>query len=747
MEKNFLSYKTSSIIRWFRSLANCIAVAAIMMSLMANATNATDSYIESSGVSGISTGYHLKPSTRIEVDFQLTDMTQTDQARLFGADYNNTELKMACCVYISGVYLVYGVGNGTTWNSIWMKDSGGNYLLHDAGRHTAVLDFPNELHRYVTGGSDTATYGDPLAGKYTGEEATQPIALFATKNATGFQRPAKMRIYGVKIYEYGDLVHDFVPCVRDGVVGFKDVHGTGGFICNPAAETSFSAGGDVLVETSPYVATPADNSNASRRLYLDTHYYATANTRLELDYALTDTRTSGDTWYMFAGWGRFCGFLNDNGMGFCLAGNNWKTGIASSVANLPGVRRTIFLDGANEKCGVITAGYTNAVTTATTNAVYASTRTIKLSANDNPGEQYYPSMKIYGCRIYESGTMVRDFRPCVIGPAEDGSAVVGMKDVLTGDFAVYPNATSEKRLTCGGVIQASPYYVESLRADNRYIDTGYLVTPNTKVALDYAPAEARVSGDTWYLFGGTGAKRFVALIQNGGFGFSNDTWNHLGLGMAAEASYVNVRRTIILDNPAALGVVMTKGVTNLSHAVDSAVGKDYGTKSLKVSALADANGHFASIRIYGCKIWEKENGEYVLKRDYVPAVVDGEPGLQDILPGGEFKPGASTASSPITYGGIFPIEVSQSARKLTSRNTATLTASALGATSYRWLKNGEPVDGGNNGTLTVRWNKSTPTDIYQAIAQATIDDMTVESEPSDELAIENIPIGTRIIIR
>ena len=725
-----------------RKIPSFIATVAILMSVTANAVIVIDPYIESSGVSGISTGYYLKPSTRIEVDFELTDIEQTNQARLFGADYNNVELKMSCCVYISGDYLVYGVGTVSSWAGLWMKDAGDNYLLHDTDRHTAVFDFQNGVHRYVTDGSDTATIVD--RNRYT-DESTQPIALFASKTATGFHRPAKMRIYRTKIYESGVLVHDFVPRIMDGIVGFKDVHGTGGFICNPAAEASFTAGGGAMEETSPYVATPAGNSDASRRLYLDTHYYATVNTRLELDYALTDTRTSGDTWYLFSGSFRFCGFLNDGGQGFCLAGDKWVQNVASSVANLPGVRRTIFLDGANEECGVITAGYTNEVKAATTNAIYSNSRTIKLSVPDGLGTQYYASMKIYGCRIYESGTMVRDFRPCVIGPAQDDSVVVGLKDELTGDFADYPNATSEKRLTCGGVIQASPHYVESLRADNRYIDTGYLVTPNTKVALDYAPAEARVAGDTWYLFGGAGAKRFVALIQNGGFGFSNDSWNQLNLGMAAEASYVNVRRTIILDNPAALGVVVTKGVTNLSHAVDSAVGKDYGTKSLKLSALADANGHFASIRIYGCKIWEKENGEYVLKRDYVPAVVNGVAGLQDILPNGEFKPGTGTTS--LTYGGLFPIDVGQTVRKLSNRNQATLMAYALGATSYRWTRNGETIDDENGATLTVEWRKGPSIDTYRAIAQFTVDEMTVEGEPSEELIIENLPAGTCFMIR
>ena len=54
---------------------------------------AEDAYVESSGVAGISTGYHLKPSTRIEVDFALTTLEQAQGARLFGADYNNAKLR------------------------------------------------------------------------------------------------------------------------------------------------------------------------------------------------------------------------------------------------------------------------------------------------------------------------------------------------------------------------------------------------------------------------------------------------------------------------------------------------------------------------------------------------------------------------------------------------------------------------------------------------------------------------------
>ena len=137
----------------------------------------------------------------------------------------------------------------------------------------------------------------------------------------------------------------------------------------------------------------------------------------------------------------------------------------------------------------------------------------------------------------------------------------------------------------------------------------------------------------------------------------------------------------------------------------------------------------------------------MLKRDYVPAVVNGVAGLQDVLPGGAFE--ASGSASPLTCGGVFDVMVTQSAQKISSKQTATLVASAIGATSYRWLKNGEPVEGGEGGTLTVRWRKpkNVPTDVYQAVAVYTVGDATMEGEASEAMTIEYEPSGMIIPIR
>lgn len=711
---------------------------------------AEDAYIESDGTSGILTGYKLKPASRVAVDFALTTTEQASGARLFGADRSHTALKMSGSFYIGGgenTLWVIHLGNGEKYDSVWPKDGNGDFITLDTDRHTIVIDYPNPPHLYITGSVTNEVPNKDFTPESFTNEAIEPIALFARQNASGaFEKLCKARIFGVKIYESGALVHDFAPCLKDGMPGFKDIAGDGGFICNPVAETSFTHGGDILVDESAYVATPAgNNTDSDKHLYIDTGYCPAGNMRLELDYALTEAQSSG-TWYLFSGTSRFCSYLSGAGIGYGVLSTWGSKSIAKSVSNRPGVRRTTILDIPNKSAMVVTAGYTNDTLAITNTSTYAQTATIKL-ATIADANNYFASMKIYGCRIYEAGTLVRDFRPYVIGPAQDGSAIVGLKDEVTGTFISYPDATASKRLTCGGKMEL-PSYVETLRADSRYIDTGYLVTANTKVALDYAVAGERGASDTWYLFGAQGDSTFTALINKNGFGYNNGSW-HLSAGMATEASLANVRRTVVLDNPAALGVVTTEGVTNLVTAVDDPTGRTYGTKkTLKLATPHDEKTHFATIRIYGCRIWEKENGGYVLKRDYVPAVENNVAGLRDATGSDTtFRVCASTAASPLTYGGVFTPVVAQTAAKVMHGNTVTLTATAPGATSYSWYRNGEEIPGETSSSLDVLWRRGGETDTYAARSVYAVDAATIESGESESVAVENVTPGLAVIIR
>ena len=703
-----------------------------------------DPYLATTGNSGnggeslyVDTFWKVTASTRFELDYALLDdFTGSESWYLFGGSSETPWFT----AFISGNASAPGAGfaNGTSGSGAnWKTGHLGAGANAKGVRHTAIVDNANNWVGIMTAGLTNSQSTATSAASF--QSGTIKIASHVNK-----KNFAPIKIYGYRIFESGVKVHDYTPMRKGGQLGFKDSV-TGAFFADEHTILLTAGGNMPEDEEDGYVATPSGNS----AYYIDTEYYATSNTCCMLDCALTDevTGSAYDSLFCGAGSSYFMAFINPSS-GF---GGQTFTAVAGIVGindvNNTNIRRTFVLDAFNKVAYCTTAGLTNGIAAVPQSTERQRNKTIKIGAKFD-GADNFAALKVYGCKIYEEGVLVRDFRPCVIGPAQDGTIVAGLKDSLTGAFATYPNATSANRLDCGGKIDCPPY-VETLRSDKRYIDTGYSVTANTKVALDYAPVVARTGDDTWYFFGASGSKRFVALINKNGFGFSNDTWNHLGVGMATEASLANVRRTIILDNPAALGVVETEGVTNISRTVDSAVGKTYGTTSLKIAAPADGNGHYATIRIYGCKVWEKEDGEYVLKRDYVPAVVNGVAGLQDILPGGEFKACASSATTPLTYGGAFTPTVTLSAAKVVKGRNVTLTAYAPGATSYRWLKNGNPVDGGTNGTLTVRGRspKDNPADTYQVIAIYAIDGLTAESELSAEVTIENLPLGTMFSVR
>ena len=110
---------------------------------------------------------------------------------------------------------------------------------------------------------------------------------------------------------------------------------------------------------------------------------------------------------------------------------------------------------------------------------------------------------------------------------------------------------------------------------------------------------------------------------------------------------------------------------------------------------------------------------------------------------------SKTLSGIPTAVSVAAPEVSQNKTKVYARQTVTLTASATDAASYRWLKNGNPIEGGTDGTLTVNWRspKTAPTtDTYQAVAVYAVNGSTVESGASTTMTIENLPMGTVISV-
>ena len=87
-------------------------------------------------------------------------------------------------------------------------------------------------------------------------------------------------------------------------------------------------------------------------------------------------------------------------------------------------------------------------------------------------------------------------------------------------------------------------------------------------------------------------------------------------------------------------------------------------------------------------------------------------------------------------------------------SSVSLTAYAPGATSYRWLRDGQPIGGGTDGVLDAEWARGgTKTDVgyvhtYQAIA--VFNDfygVNRESELTEAATVTSVPLGTVLSIK
>ena len=702
---------------------------------------AEDAYVESSGVAGISTGYHLKPSTRIEVDFALTTLEQAQGARLFGADYNNAKLKMALGFYI-GVndntrYWVFGFGNESGWDACWPKDSSGNYVFADTSRHVITYDFPAGCHTYYTDGKKIAWQTD---GRSYTSEATAPITLFSTTDNSGKERPSKARIYGVKIYEKVDdeyvLVRDFKPCVATGrmgmpagvsVAGFKCAV-TGGFIGNAENHSSFTAGEKTPAEkvSLAYVDTGAVDNKG----YIDTRYIPTVNTRCEIDYSLNSAPSASGWLFSASGDGAYYGVYLRGGYENSYYGHNgtgWHKPLAANGALTLDTPRTVVLDYPANKFLVCSGIVTNAypVTAyAATGKTY--TGSIRLGTKYNASDEF-ASIKIYGFRIFEDGKLVRNFVPCKM----DG--VAGLHDLETGLFVACAKPLGA--LDAGGDINVkmSPY-IETALGQKQYLNTGHIPTINTRIEVDYALASAYTSG-TWNIFRGKldSDDYFTCYHNANGFGAKNaGGWPGVHKDFA---NVPKVRRTAILDNYHDKGALVTANVTNYSVTTANTTSLSGVGAAIWLSST-QAGDEYGSLRIFACRIFEADKIVY----EYLPSVkADGSVGLQDTR-STKFIPVLSKSdSNPQVYGGAFPCTVTPATKKLPFGSTVTLAAAAPGAKSYRWLKNGVPVEGGMDGKLVVDWSKGEEMDVYQAMAVFEVDGVRVEGEASAGATVTNLP--------
>lgn len=166
--------------------------------------------------------------------------------------------------------------------------------------------------------------------------------------------------------------------------------------------------------------------------FIDTGFVPTANTRVVMDFQLTD-----------AGTGNRCLFGVNGQFSFRWYGS-------SSVFRSNGNKSTDFPTGID---GTARHKVDKTATACTLDGEYSVTTTagtvtynLYLLAQNSDGSSFTnpASAKLYSCQIYESGSLVRDFVPCT-----NAAGTVGVYDTANGVF--YASGNAAATFTSGGV--------------------------------------------------------------------------------------------------------------------------------------------------------------------------------------------------------------------------------------------------------------------------------------------------------
>ena len=227
------------------------------------------------------------------------------------------------------------------------------------------------------------------------------------------------KIYSCQIYDNGSLVRDYVPCINnDGTIGlWDDVNSV--FYGNSGTGT-FAAGPVIAIAADESEITKLEYIQSTGTQYIDTGFKPNQNTRVLCEFLTKSSNTS-----LFGSqeaWGSKSYSFGSNTASF---GANWTTSLSFN----DGVKHIV--DFKNNSISVDDNVLLN----------YSGTFQINydmyvLANNEKDTTVYYSSAKLYSCKIYDNGTMIRDY---IAAKLSDGT--VGLYDKLNG--LLYINAGTD----------------------------------------------------------------------------------------------------------------------------------------------------------------------------------------------------------------------------------------------------------------------------------------------------------------
>ena len=420
-------------------------------------------------------------------------------------------------------------------------------------------------------------------------------------------------------------------------------------------------------------------ANLEGKQFLNTGYCVCTNTRIEIDFQMLEIASSK---YILASNNGsqsghrdnlaceiYIGFNGVENFSFYTCTNGVLSGSNSSNLTSSGLRRGTNLYTADTNRHVIVVDYTLPTEHF---QVWNGDFTQKLAAWTVPapfldnhrstvplalfGRCYRPSgiytettnytmyaystkMKVYGLKIYEGGAAPENLVMHLVPHVKGG--VAGFKDLCRpGRFV---QGEIDGACTAGGDVTEEPDdpYIYSprntfsaLSQRSVFLDTGYTVTPTTRVELDFAMLKNWATNSLYninpYLIGAYGgspkAFYFYAYGDDALSGYFR--YGAGGTGNLTEcridAAY-NIRRTVSMNSNSVS--LITAEYTNATAKSSHAVNTDLTTYTLKIGASFTGESRFLPMKVYGLKIYESDE----LVKDYLPFYRNGVAGLTNSL--------------------------------------------------------------------------------------------------------------------
>lgn len=361
-------------------------------------------YIESTGTQYIDTGFQPNQDTRVVLNYGGVNESGWREVLGAGASVTNPS---------NNFVLVQSSSNGV------MMQYGSAYHTAGVTSDGSTLDI-NKNNFYVNGS---------LVKAFTYATFTCPYTLRLFDAATKAEDYSRYsgKLYSCQIYDNGTLVRDYVPCYRnsDGIVGLYDKVNEQ-FYGN-AGTGSFAYGTGLLPDG--YAQVQYIESSGTQ--YIDTGFVPNSNTRILMDCEVLNFGTA--CYYGVSSVSSGSSTHSQTNIFLLISGTSLRCDWYGSMVSYSGVATGRHTLDKNKNVALINGVSVITNTDTVGSCLYSAYLFARNVANNSV--DLYSEMRLYSCQIYDNGTLVRDYIPCM-----NDQGVYGLYDTVGAQF--YTNAGS-----------------------------------------------------------------------------------------------------------------------------------------------------------------------------------------------------------------------------------------------------------------------------------------------------------------